>query len=425
MAILEINITIAIFYIFYKLLLSKDTFFELKRIVLLLLTATAIIIPMTDIGGLINVRMPIDTLSDTYMTYILPNIVADSGDTGIHDPSEYIKRGLEIIYWVVVSGLTLKIVIQLFSLLSMTKKCRKEKINGIWVRVLEDDATPFSFFKWIFINPSGRRKEETDEILAHEQAHAGQWHSIDVMFIEIVTIALWYNPFTWLIKREIRNNLEFLADNKVLDKGHDTKHYQYHLLGVTYRKAAADLYNNFNVSPLKERIKMMNRKRTQSIGKAKYLLLLPLIVAIAVCTNFDVAAVNTRQLQNSDVKNTPESEGKVYNAVEVMPQFPGGEAAFTKWLSENVKYPEEAKSQGIEGVVIARFVVKADGSIGRVEVIRKVNPLLDAEAVRVLKTLPKFKPGTQNGKAVDVNFTIPLTFSLTNEGKKTINATNP
>ena len=103
---------------------------------------------------------------------------------------------------------------------------------------------------------------------------------------------------------------------------------------------------------------------------------------------------------------------QVFDVVEQMPEYPGGMQALFEYLSQNLKYPEDAKEQKIEGRVIAIFVVETDGSISNVEVVKPVFPSLDAEAVRVLSGMPKWKPGMQSGKVVRVKYTVPINFSL-------------
>ncbi|MBR1484165.1 MAG: energy transducer TonB [Prevotella sp.] len=107
-----------------------------------------------------------------------------------------------------------------------------------------------------------------------------------------------------------------------------------------------------------------------------------------------------------------EEETKVFDVVEQMPSFPGGDAALMKFLSEHIKYPVVAEENGIQGRVIATFVVERDGSITDVKVIKSVDPSLDKEAIRVLKSMPKWIPGKQNGSAVRVKYTVPVTFRL-------------
>lgn len=107
-----------------------------------------------------------------------------------------------------------------------------------------------------------------------------------------------------------------------------------------------------------------------------------------------------------------EEETKVFDVVEQMPEFPGGAAALMKWLSDNIKYPSIAEENGIQGRVVCTFVVERDGSVTDIQVARSVDPSLDKEAIRVLKKMPKWIPGKQNGSAVRVKYTVPVTFRL-------------
>ena len=111
-------------------------------------------------------------------------------------------------------------------------------------------------------------------------------------------------------------------------------------------------------------------------------------------------------------------QGDVFDVVEEMPQYPGGPQALFEFLSNNVKYPEEAEKAGIQGRVIATFVVETDGSISQPTVVKSVDPLLDAEALRVISAMPKWKPGKQNGKVVRVKYTVPLSFHFDSTGEK-------
>ena len=194
------------------------------------------------------------------------------------------------IYTMVACLFLLRFFWQLVSIVRLRNKCRTTDINGTKVYLLESDEGPFSFFNWIFINPTKHNRQETDEIMTHELAHCRQLHSIDVLFTELFAIVFWANPFVWLLKREVRLNLEYLADNNVLAGGTDSKKYQYHLLGLTYRKNVATISNNFNVLPLKKRIKMMNKKRTKRIAKVKYALYIPLAAALLVVSNIETVA---------------------------------------------------------------------------------------------------------------------------------------
>ena len=256
------------------------------------------------------------------------------------------------------------------------------------------------------------------EVLLHEQTHARQWPSVDVMLSEVATILCWFNPFAWILRREVRVNLEFLADQCVVAKGHDARTYQYHLLALTYQRSVATLTNNFNVLPLKQRIKMMNKERSKSIGRLKYLLLLPVCALLFMMSSTPVSAQSRKSTTHPDGSVTIKYGGKdmvikaagddVYQVVDEMPQFPGGMKALMDYLSANVKYPEAAKQAGISGRVTTQFVVGEDGVIRDVKVLRSVSPELDAEAIRVMSSMPKWKPGKQDGKPVPVRYTVPV-----------------
>ena len=186
--------------------------------------------------------------------------------------------------------LLLRFVIQLIGIYRLAKKTAVSTIKGIKVHIIEKNESPFSFFQWIFVNPEVRYASQLQEILIHEQCHVEQKHSIDVVLSELFTIVCWFNPFAWLLKREIRLNLEYLADLHVVQVGCDQKSYQYHLLGMTYHKNAPTILNNFNVLHIKKRIKMMNKRRSRLIVKAKYALLIPVTATLLLVKNIESVA---------------------------------------------------------------------------------------------------------------------------------------
>ena len=125
-------------------------------------------------------------------------------------------------------------------------------------------------------------------------------------------------------------------------------------------------------------------------------------------------AVEIQEVQEVAQEEEVVEEPQVFFIVEDMPEFPGGELALRKYIAENVRYPEQAKENDIQGTVFVRFVVDTDGSVKNVEVLRGVDPLLDKEAIRVVQSLPKWKPGKQRGKAVKVSHSVPIKFQLQN-----------
>lgn len=245
----------------------------------------------------------------------------------------------------------------------------------------------------------------------HELTHCQQLHSIDIIFAELFCVVFWFNPFVWLLKREVRLNLEYLADNNVLANGKDNKEYQYHLLGLTYRKNVATITNNFNVLPIKKRIKMMNKKETKGILKAKYMLYIPLVAMLLAVSNIETIARNVTKLTASvelQKKPTKGSE-RVFIVTEVMPTFKGN---LYQWLSKNLRYPKDAVSRKEQGRVMVQFIITAKGEVIKPEIVRSVSPSLDKEALRVVSKMPAWNPGRNGNKNVATKYTLPVHFSL-------------
>lgn len=286
MYLLKLNLALIVLFGFYKLMFSGDTFFALRRATLIGMCLVAMLVPGLNCSYWINKSVGMVSMANEYAAIVLPAVTVTPGGGG--------AIGWETtamtIYTMVACLFLLRFFWQLVSIVRLRNKCRTTDINGTKVYLLESDEGPFSFFNWIFINPTKHNRQETDEIMTHELAHCRQLHSIDVIFTELFAIVFWANPFVWLLKREVRLNLEYLADNNVLAGGTDSKKYQYHLLGLAYRKNVATISNNFNVLPLKKRIKMMNKKRTKRIAKVKYALYIPLAAALLVVSNIETVA---------------------------------------------------------------------------------------------------------------------------------------
>ena len=445
---LKINVAIALFYAFYRLFFHKDTFFHWRRTALLCFFGISLLYPLLNIQEWIKEQEPMVAMADLYATIILPEQIIEAPQETTANWQELIPQILGFIYWTGVLLLTLRFLIQLGSIIRLHFLCPKSTIQGSRVHILKKGTGPFSFFHWIFIHPESHTESEISEIITHEETHARQYHSADVLVSEIMCTFCWFNPFVWLMKREVRGNLEYMADHRVLETGHDSKSYQYHLLGLAHHKAAANLSNSFNVLPLKNRIKMMNKRRTKEIGRTKYLMFLPLAALLMIISNIEVVARTTKEfakemmaapeeqgVSQTELANGPElpdgmtgvatlqDKKGTQKTKEVAPppapvksatvnDFPGGQSALMEYLAKNIKYPATAHENGKQGRVIVMFVVKKDGSISDVKTVRGVDPYLDKEAERVIAAMPNWKPGKQRGQAVNVRFTVPVTFRL-------------
>ena len=410
--LLKVNAGIALFYAFYKLFCQRDTFFQWRRFALLSFLGISFIYPLLDIQEWVMEQPAIYELADYYTVLMNTEEVTATAPVAYEAPQRPDLLTLcTYLYYIGVLVMSLRFIIQLVSICRIRRKGQVVYLNGQRIISLPSEANPFSFFGWIFLYLPQMEDESQDEILMHEQTHARQWHSVDVIVSELANIVCWFNPFSWLLKGEIRLNLEYLADNQVAKTMEDSKQYQYHLLGLAHTNSKTGLYNNFNVSQIKSRIIMMNKKRTRTAGRIKYALFVPLAAALLLASNISCTSTETQEA-NTEVMESRAVEGEVFQVVEEMPEFPGGMAECMKWLAQNIKYPAEAQEKGIQGRVIVQMVVEKDGTITHAKVVRGVDPLLDTEALRVVNSSPKWKPGKQNGEAVRVKYTLPIMFRL-------------
>lgn len=440
---IQANLGIMVFYLFYRLILHRDTFFEEKRFTVLLGMLFSALYPLIDLSSFIQGSKPIVAFTNSLST-TLPEILISG--KGVNTESLTNQDLLYFLYVGIVGIFMIRIITQAISVFHLVLKGKKLKLEDQTIIQLPSKSAPFSFFGWIFVNPDEHSSADLIEILQHERAHVRQFHSFDALCSEIVCALFWINPFIWLLKNHLRANLEYLADKDVIHSGFDLKSYQYHLLRLSFQLAPNKINNGFNVSQLKNRIVMMNKKKTSLVGLCKYAFILPLFVMILL-TNYACKPKNDKPAKvNTSVKvDTTKTTIKVVNkpmaeepmagveeenalsypdnlkkkltdeplvGVEQMPEFPGGETALMKFLSKNVHYPTSASEMGIQGRVIIRFVISKTGVVSQVEVIRGLNPACDKEAVRVVKMMPKWIPGKQNGRNVPVYFTLPIKYQL-------------
>ena len=412
--LLKVNAGIALFYAFYKLFCQRDTFFQWRRIALLSFLGISFLYPLLDIQDWVMEQPAIYELAD-YYTVLMNTEEVTAAPVAYEAPQRPdLLTIFTYLYYIGVIVMSIRFIIQLASICHIRWKGQAVYLNGQRIISLPSEANPFSFFGWIFLYLPQLEEESQEEILMHEQTHARQWHSVDVIVSEIVNIVCWFNPFSWLLKGEIRLNLEYLADNQVAQTLNDSKQYQYHLLGLAHTNSKTGLYNNFNVSQIKHRIIMMNKKRTRTVSRIKYALFAPLAAALRIVSNISCTSTENKK-DSTEATESRAVEGEVFQVVEEMPEFPGGMGECMKFLSKNIKFPAQAAENGIQGRVIIQMVVTKEGDIAEAKVVRGVDPLLDAEALRVINSMPKWKPGKQRGEAVNVKYTIPVMFKLTGD----------
>jgi TonB family protein len=406
---IKVGICLIAFYLLWKLLLSRETFHRFNRVALLTVMALALVLPW------IRFSMESPSPITQQMVMIEDLIVSPSGAVqSVEKAQPWNILNISTIAYFVGMVLALAwLMHSQWSLHRLFKKGRTEPLpEGITLHVLPDEVAPFSYFKHIVISEQDFR-DNPREILIHEKAHIRLRHSYDVVFMELVTLFQWWNPAAWLLCRELRQVHEYEADEAVLNEHVDVKQYQLLLIRKSVGDQLFSMANNFNYQSLKKRIRMMTINKSSRWNKLRALAAVP-VIALAL-----LAFANPSNGTAQVVANEPSTQGtKVYETVEQMPEFPGGMEALISFLQENVKYPENAVKNDVEGRVLVQFIVDKTGQVCDAEVVRSVSEELDAEALRVVKSMPNFIPGRQDGKPVAVWFTLPITFKLQSKSQQ-------
>jgi TonB family protein len=263
--------------------------------------------------------------------------------------------------------------------------------------------------------------ENSRAILTHERAHIRLRHSVDLLLADVCILVQWFNPAAWLVKHELQQVHEFEADDEVLRQGIDAKNYQILLIEKAVGTRLYSMANSLNQSSLKKRITMMLKKKSNPWARAKYLFVLPLTAAALTAFARPEITEALRPISSVKVTNSSDivQEDSVRTKVDVMPEYAdGGIQGFMRYMMYEIKYPEKAFKEGTQGMVVVQFIVTKTGDVKEPTVVRSISPELDAEALRVIGKSPKWNPGTVGGEPVDVRYTVPVKFSLSN-GPKT------
>lgn len=437
---IKVGLCLIAFYLLWKLLLSRETFHRFNRMALLAVMVLALVLPW--------IKISVDAMAPVarQMVVLEDLIVTPNGQVAAQQSSWSVMGIATVLYFIGMALVAAWLLHSQWNLHRLMKSGRRELLpGGATLHVVPGDISPFSYFNHIVINEQDYR-DNPREILIHEQAHIGLRHSWDVMFLGLITLFQWWNPAAWLLCRELRQVHEYEADMAVLNQGVDVKQYQLLLIRKSVGDQLFSMANNFNYQSLKKRIRMMTMNKSSQWKTLRALAVVPVIALalLAFASPKSVAAVVTSVQQDNAVQSevqspepvqveaatqpieveaeeqpveenpvepVPESK-MVYESVEQMPEFPGGMEEMMKFLQQNIQYPASAAKNNVEGRVVLQFVVEKDGQIGEVKVARSVDPELDAEALRVVKSMPNFIPGRQDGKPVAVWYTIPISFKL-------------
>ncbi|WP_294185530.1 M56 family metallopeptidase [uncultured Sphingobacterium sp.] len=268
--IIQVNLLLGIIYLGYIGLLKGLTFYVLNRVYFLAGGLFAFVYPFLDLKSLFVQRgLNMGLVGEQISLYITKPEVQQQLTLG---------RLVEITFMVGAMVLLAKFVFQLLSLLRIHLNSKSDQWRTYLFRNVLIPIVPFSFLNKIYVNKGQHQDAELKDIFKHEDIHVKGLHSVDILLFEMILVCCWYNPFVWLMRRAIRQNLEFLTDQQVLDKGVDKQAYQYSLLNVSKKGGSVGLSNQFNFKLLKRRIVMMNKKRSSKIALSKYAFLLPVFL---------------------------------------------------------------------------------------------------------------------------------------------------
>jgi TonB-dependent SusC/RagA subfamily outer membrane receptor len=277
--LLKCSISLSIVWLFYQLLLRRLTFYSMNRWYLIGYAALSFLLPLIHIALPSEEKMAGNMQVIRYIPVI--TVKSSAAASGARDMA---YTGWDMLLAVLVVGALLLLVRLLIRCLSLRRIQKGAVLIGdshVAIYHVNEPIIPFSFGKAIYINPRLHSEKECEEIILHEYVHVRERHTVDILVGEALCILSWFNPFSWLIRHSIRQNLEFIADRQVLASGLDKKAYQYHLLKVV-GESRYRLANNFNFSSLKKRIIMMNKSRSARLHLVKFLFIVPLLGVLLV-----------------------------------------------------------------------------------------------------------------------------------------------
>ena len=415
--LLKATLLLAVFDAFFLLVMRRDGHFRFNRITLLAGSAVCLLLP------LIRFRVNRPTL---YSEWLEPVVVA--AGQGAEPSAAGAAGGLlpswqAVVLLLYLAGVLVTLGLYIRSYGSMFRLLRRtpgERRDGYTLHLVPREAPSFSWLRHIVL---GRNDyERYPAILTHERAHVRYGHSVDLLLSSALTVLQWFNPLVWICRGELKLLHEYEADDFVLNQGIDATQYQLLLVKKAVGEKRFLLANGFNHAQLKNRITMM-QTTTKAVWKKLFLLpLLPLLagttllLAERVTPVADVTPLAEEPVvAPSEVLPEPPPEEPVkYSLLEAKPRFQDGDVGqFSYWVNQNLKYPQEAVKDSLQGRVTLQFTIEKDGSVTDVRVLRGCAPILDKEAVRVVSQSPKWTPGYVKGEPVRVVFNFPVVFQLT------------
>jgi len=277
--LIKVSAILVLFYVCYKMFLNGETFFESNRSFLLLGLVLAFVLPLITITKYIAVEPTINENA-----FVLDDALLQS-QLMLENNSSFFITLITYLYVVGVLFFLGRFLLQFKALISLLIKSTKQRVASYIYVITKNIISPFSFFNWIVFNPNQFSDIELEQIINHEKVHAKQLHSIDILLAELICIVLWFNPLVWLYKKDLRQNLEFIADKNAQATTNCKKSYQHLLLKTSLPNYQIALTNNFYNSLIKKRIVMLHKNKSKNRNQLKFLIVLPALVLFLMSFN--------------------------------------------------------------------------------------------------------------------------------------------
>ncbi len=407
--LLTASLYLLLFYGCYELLLRRNTFFGLNRAYLLISVGLSLLLPLVELPGGASDSLPVGMIT-------LPTFVVGASQS---QPTD----GLTVSQWLwVVYGLGIvlmlgRLSLNIGSVFRLIKGGNSERKPAYTLVRLPDNSSPSFSFGWYLVLNHTDSLTEPDALMRHEEAHIGQRHTADVLFLEIVQAVFWFNPVLWLYKRAVQEVHEFLADRAALTQEHLQTDYARQLVAYALNIPSAALTTPFvSKSTLKQRIVMLQKPQTHYRALLGYALVLPLAGLLAMCTQSERDQPQLESglpaIAQTQARKAVKVDGEVFTVVEQQPEFQGGMANLGSYLEKNLRYPAAAQKAKAEGRIFVNFIVTKTGEITDVQLLKGIGYGADEEAIRVVQNMPRWIPARQNGQLVNVRYNLPINFQL-------------
>ncbi len=402
--LIEFSIIHLVLTIGYWLLLRKERQYAKMRFYLLASSLLAIIIPL--------IKLPKLFPEPEAVQQLYPIVVTPMTEITVGEVENQIGWGTSLlagVYLIISCVFIYQFLRNLYFLFQLESKSTYKKYNNTYVRSVKNIEGSFTFFNWIFLNHQIEQSQADYEvILKHERAHVQLGHSYDLMFFELFKIFFWWLPSAWFVHKEIKKIHEYQADAYAL-KSYGIDQYSSILISSTLKSNGLSLASSFHDGLILKRLKAMKQQvKKVSPWKLGVLGSLCMLLFILFACSEDAINAQEKEVAISEASSRHEA----FTVVEEQPSFQGGMGEFYNFVRNEIRYPKEARENGIEGKVFVQFVIEKDGSLSNVKASDGIGSGCDQEAIRVVKSAPNFLPGKQRGKAVRVKMEIPIVFQL-------------